>query len=138
VSRNIIRTCRSGAAALACSALVGTVAWAQPQFTSLHSFDGTRGFGPMPGVLQGTDDALYGTTSQGGSVNFGTVFRLDRNTLDLTILHHFAGGDGSLLYSGLVVFGRNGRPRHTVSGGHRRPGVPVAAQLQRRRRRRAR
>lgn len=77
-------------------------AFAQPQFVSLHSFNGTDGFGPMAGVVAGPDGALYGTTSQGGSAGLGTVFRIDPATLSVTILHDFSGADGSILYSGLT------------------------------------
>lgn len=91
------------AVALIALVTIQSEVFAQPQFTLLHSFNGADGFGPMAGVVQGTDGALYGTTSQGGSANFGTVFRLDRATLGLTTLHDFAETDGSLLYSGLAL-----------------------------------
>ncbi len=92
-------------------------AFAQPQFTVLHSFNGTDGFGPMSGVVQGADGALYGTTSQGGSASLGTVFRLDRATLGLTTLHDFAGTDGSVLYSGLALGNDRLLYGSTYSGG---------------------
>ncbi|MEK6676754.1 MAG: choice-of-anchor tandem repeat GloVer-containing protein [Planctomycetota bacterium] len=79
-----------------------SVGFAQPQFMSIHSFNGTDGFGPMAGVVQGDDGALYGTTS--GQVDnpiVGTVFRLDLATPGLTTLHYFA--DGSRPFSGLTL-----------------------------------
>lgn len=80
---------------------------AQPEFATLHSFNGTDGFGPMAGIIESPDGALYGTTSRGGSASLGTVFRFDRSTQELTTLHDFTGSDGSVLYSGLT-FGRDG------------------------------
>ena len=107
------------AVAVALTALVAMQpeAFAQPQFTLLHSFNGTDGFGPMSGVVQGADGALYGTTSQGGSASLGTVFRLDRATLELTTLHDFAGTDGSVLYSGLALGKDGSLYGSTYSGG---------------------
>jgi uncharacterized repeat protein (TIGR03803 family) len=47
-------------------------------FTLLHTFAGgsTDGFDSRAGLLQGSDGALYGTTSGGGASNLGTVFKL--------------------------------------------------------------
>lgn len=83
---------------------LGSSLLAQIQHTVIHSFDGADGFGPMAGVVEGPDGALYGTTrGQSGSENLGTVFRLNRETLELTTLHNFTGTDGSTLYSGLAI-----------------------------------
>ena len=106
------------AVAVALIALIAiqSAAFAQPKFTSLHSFGGADGFGPMAGVLQGADGALYGTTS--GQVNspvVGTVFRLDRATPGLTILHSFA--DGSRPFSGLALGSDGLLYGSTYSGG---------------------
>ena len=104
------------AVALIAVAAVQPAAFAQlqplpmPQFTLIHSFNGGDGFGPMAGVIQGADGALYGTTSSGGgglTMGLGTVFRLDRTTLGLTTLHTFGFGDGLGLYAG-VALGRDG------------------------------
>jgi uncharacterized repeat protein (TIGR03803 family) len=42
----------------------------------LVEFDGTNGAFPTSGVIQGVDDALYGTTEGDVTNNLGTVFRL--------------------------------------------------------------
>jgi uncharacterized repeat protein (TIGR03803 family) len=44
--------------------------------TTLHAFDSTDGAVPTGGLVQGTDGNFYGTTSQGGASNNGTVFKL--------------------------------------------------------------
>lgn len=94
---------------------IQSMALAQPQFTSLHSFNGTDGFGPMVGVVEGSDGALYGTTSgQVESPNVGTVFRLDRTTIDLTTLHYFS--DGSRPFS-TVTLGSDGMLYGTTFSG---------------------
>jgi len=111
---NNSRSCSSGAlkggvrlklrivalTAAALSVLSGQ-AQAQMQLTVLHSFNRADGFGPMAGVTQGPDGALYGTASQGVALNLGTVFRLDAATAALTTLHDFAGTDGALPYAGV-------------------------------------
>jgi len=45
--------------------------------TLLHSFDGSPdGFAPASGTLLLKKGALFGTTSSGGSANFGTIFKV--------------------------------------------------------------
>lgn len=44
-------------------------------FASLASFDALTGAYPRGGVTLGPNDALYGTTDQGGSLGNGTIFR---------------------------------------------------------------
>jgi uncharacterized repeat protein (TIGR03803 family) len=44
-----------------------------------YMFTGTNGDGktPQSGLVQGSDGALYGTTSGGGDFGFGTIFKID-------------------------------------------------------------
>ena len=44
-------------------------------YTVLAGFGGANGQNPRGGLTLGPDGALYGTTDQGGSMGFGTVFR---------------------------------------------------------------
>jgi len=45
--------------------------------TLLHSFTGSNdGLHPDAGLMQGSDGNFYGTTYQGGTNNYGTIFRL--------------------------------------------------------------
>ena len=80
--------------------MVGTLFKINPDgngFSTLHNFgtnaaDGTY---PVSGVLvQGKDDALYGTTSHGGLNNQGIVFKMNLDGGNYTILHTFATNDG--------------------------------------------
>jgi uncharacterized repeat protein (TIGR03803 family) len=85
---------------------------AQGQETVLHSFDGTDGATPMSGVIFDSAGNLYGTAFSGGnsgalcsSSGCGTVFELSPGTNGQwteTVLHAFAGNDGSSPYAGLV------------------------------------
>ena len=72
----------------------------------LHSFAGTDGDGANPhaGLLEGSDGAMYGTTVVGGTTNFGTVFKLNKDGTGYRILRKFTGapGDGVQPYGGLL------------------------------------
>jgi uncharacterized repeat protein (TIGR03803 family) len=71
--------------------------------TSLYSFRGTNdGENPDAGLVQGSDGNFYGTTDDGGTNNFGTVFKISTNGA-LTSLYSFTGGsDGAYPLAGLV------------------------------------
>ena len=43
----------------------------------------------MPGSIQGTDGALYGTAATGGSGGGGTVFKLNTDGTGFTVLQNF-------------------------------------------------
>ncbi len=88
-------------------------------FTVLHSFAGpsgiftpnTEGAKPYAGlVLSG--NALYGTTSSGGSWGGGTVFKVNTDGTDFLPLYSFTGGTGDggyptygVILSGNTLFG---------------------------------
>jgi uncharacterized repeat protein (TIGR03803 family) len=63
-------------------------------YTVLHSFVFMDGPEPQGRLVQGSDMALYGTTSSGGG---GTVFKLNPDGSDYTVLHRFGilQGDGT-------------------------------------------
>ena len=78
--------------------------------TNLYSFtDGNDGANPSAGLVQGSDGNFYGTTSQGGTNNSGTVFKISASGA-YTSLYSFgtiqdAYGhplDGANPYAGLV------------------------------------
>src|SRR4029077_18380020 len=55
-------------------------------------------------ILSG--NALYGTTSLGGSPDAGTVFAINTDGTGFTTLHTFTGGsDGAYPYGGLILSG---------------------------------
>jgi len=101
-------------------------------FTALYSFaGGADGANPFAGVTIGPDGALYGTTVNGGTYNYGTVFRLVpgasfcRNVSCQwvkTTLHSFGGpNDGVYPYGGLT-FDAAGNLYGTTAGGPSGPG----------------
>src|SRR5579885_2849737 len=71
--------------------------------TILHNFTGRADGGlPFAGVIRDAAGNLYGTTSAGGSADWGTVYRIDAAGNE-TVLYSFQGGaDGGLPYGGVV------------------------------------
>ncbi len=100
---NFYGTTQFGGTGSSCQFGCGTVFQMTPSgtLTTLHSFDGPDGSGPVAGLVQASDGNLYGTTAAGGANNDGTAFKI---TLagTLTTLHSFDGTDGSVIYGGLV------------------------------------
>jgi len=107
----------------------GTVFKITPQgtLTTLHSFDGTDGSGPLyGGLMQAADGSLYGTTSAGGTFNncnsypyppgCGTVFKITPDGT-FTTLHNFDGTDGGTPIGRLVQAADGNLYGTTASGG---------------------
>ena len=89
-------------------------------YTNLYAFSGAEGEGFQPGgtLLQGIDGALYGTTSFGGTMDEGTVFRLSADGISSITLHSFTGpaGDG-LNPGGNLAQGPDGSLYGTTASG---------------------
>jgi len=92
-------------------------------FTSLLSFTGTGGVnpgsGPSTNLIQGSDGNFYGTTTGGGSGNFGTVFKVTPAGV-FTSLVSFTGTGGlapGSLPHGTLVQGADGFFYGTTTGG---------------------
>lgn len=74
-------------------------------FTTLHTFtNATDGGWPLAGLIL-LDNALYGTTSIGGSSSQGTVFKVNTNGTGFSNLHNFTAGDGTHPQSDLIAAG---------------------------------
>ena len=92
----------------------------------LHQFTGgADGSVPLGSLFQ-SGSAVYGMTSEGGTANLGTIFKINTDgTGGVTVLHSFAGGpvDGqrpsysALVESGATLYGM------TVEGGSVNRGV---------------
>ena len=74
----------------------------------LHSFDGYPTDGQLPWAGLAMDNAgnLYGTTTEGGANDDGTVFKIDAAGAE-TVLYSFKGGttDGQGPFSSLIIDG---------------------------------
>jgi uncharacterized repeat protein (TIGR03803 family) len=96
--------------------------------TILGKFTGfPNGSGPEAILVKDKLGNLYGTTYQGGTSNFGTVFKIDKSGEKL-ILHSFAGppyggGDGALSYAGVIRDAEGNLYGVTAAGGAFGAGV---------------
>ena len=87
----------------------------------LHNFNcnGTDGAYPEAGLIFDTAGNLYGTTSEGGTYGYGTVFELTPQAgggWTEQVLHNFNGTDGAYPYASLI-FDAAGNLYGTTSGG---------------------
>jgi uncharacterized repeat protein (TIGR03803 family) len=92
------------------------------QYFVLYSFGSTVGLDdgkwPTAGVIRDQSGNLYGTCSQGGTFNGGTVFKID-NSGNYTVLHNFGapGDDGQWPLGALAIDANGNLYGTTVSGG---------------------
>jgi uncharacterized repeat protein (TIGR03803 family) len=109
---NFYGTTAEGGSSLNCAYGCGTVFKLAPNGTEtvLYSFQGEgAGDGAVPygGVVEDKKGNFYGTTYQGGTDDYGTVFKLAPDGTE-TVLHSFTGGsDGSYPDAGLIIKGKN-------------------------------
>ncbi|HWX20328.1 MAG TPA: choice-of-anchor tandem repeat GloVer-containing protein [Candidatus Binatia bacterium] len=77
-------------------------------YTVLRRFSGADGDAPEAGLLQGNDGFLYGVTVFGGSSFAGTVFRMDADGNNFTVLKNFPGGNEANPEDSTLVQGSDG------------------------------
>jgi len=90
------------------------------EFVFLKHFTGTNGDGRNPGtagLLVATNGFLYGTTPSGGNSNAGTIFRIDHDGSNYTVMRSLTGvlGDGKT--PGTLIQASNGVLYSTTSAG---------------------
>ena len=91
--------------------------------TVLHSFTGGEdGAVPAAGLIRDAAGNLYGTTSQGGHLNNGIVFKVDVKGKE-TVLYRFRGGTDGSGPSGRVIRDSAGNFYGTTLGGGHMNGV---------------
>lgn len=98
-------------------------------FTSLHTFTGyfvgADGGHPEAALVDGGDGSLYGTTSDGGASNVGTIYRISGD--DYELLHSFSGSvgpkDGGSPRAALVRGGDGALYGTTSAGGPTQPAA---------------
>src|SRR6266702_3926838 len=86
----------------------------------LHSFNRSDGANPSAGLIMDSSGNLYGTTQNGGTNGFGTVFELvnSSGTYSEKVLHSFtnSNGDGASPFAGLIM-DTSGNLYGTTAGG---------------------
>jgi len=92
--------------------------------TVLYSFTGgADGAFPISALVRDSAGNLYGTTTQGGSVGAGVVFKVDPSGTE-TVLHNFAGGtDGVDPVGGLLLDKAGNLYGTTSQGGSSNDGI---------------
>jgi uncharacterized repeat protein (TIGR03803 family) len=85
----------------------------------LYNFQGGNdGFYPLAPPVLDKKGNLYGTTENGGSGGYGTIWEFNPKTGQKTILYNFSGNpDGSSPWAGALVFDKQGNLYGTTSGG---------------------
>ncbi len=76
----------------------------------------TDGDLPTSALIQDTGGNFYGTTFEGGAVNWGTVFKLDQNNQE-TVLHSFGSGNDGGFPAAALIPDSGGNLYGTTSGG---------------------
>ena len=77
-------------------------------YQPLYSFANSGGDGGFPAAAMTLDGStLYGTTRQGGSYGYGTLFSINANGTGYKVLYSFSGGsaDGAYPEAGLTLVG---------------------------------
>jgi uncharacterized repeat protein (TIGR03803 family) len=92
--------------------------------TLLHSFSGdaSDGAAPNSALVQATDGNVYGTTTYGGTLGFGTIFRLSPAGA-LTLLYSFSGGGDGAFPAGVIQASDGNLYGTTSTGGQFNAGT---------------
>jgi uncharacterized repeat protein (TIGR03803 family) len=85
--------------------------------TTLASFNGTDGSVPVAALALDGNGNLYGTTSQAGTFDNGTVFRVVKGSGTITALASFKGPNGANPYAGVILDGTGNLYGTTYNGG---------------------
>jgi uncharacterized repeat protein (TIGR03803 family) len=101
------------------TACVWIPAPAEAADTILHNFSGSDGSHPLAALILDSAGNLYGTTSDGGAFDRGTIFTVASDGTGFTVLHDFAGGptDGAVPKAALLLDDAGNLYGTTFSGG---------------------
>jgi uncharacterized repeat protein (TIGR03803 family) len=88
---------------------------------TLVSFDDSDGAFPFAGLIADANGNLFGTTAEGGTSNYGTVFEIAKTSTGYastpTTLVSFDGNDGASPFAGLIADASGNLYGTTVNGG---------------------
>jgi uncharacterized repeat protein (TIGR03803 family) len=92
---------------------------------TLASFASSTGYAPKAALLMDASGNLYGTTSNGGSKNEGTVFELPKGSSNITVLANCSLGEGTVQtpYSSLIADTAGNLYGTSYYGGHNSNGT---------------
>jgi uncharacterized repeat protein (TIGR03803 family) len=93
------------------------------QLTTLASFNGGNGLQPLTGVVMGSGNTLYGTTSGGGSKSGGTLYKLSASGGTPTTLANFSSATGTSPAGNLYMDSSGNIYGTTESGGSKGYGT---------------
>lgn len=96
------------------------------EFTDIAStspYDNVDGAGPLAGLTDGGDGLLYGVASAGGSNGVGTLFSIDPDSLEFTVLHEFDAPNGASPSGALIVASDSRLYGTTAAGGTNSSGT---------------
>ncbi len=92
--------------------------------TVLYAFAGGNGGSfPLAGLVADTTGNLYGTTSQGGATNAGTVFKISSGGKEQTLLAFDGGSGGANPLGTLILDGKGSIYGTTAAGGSANAGT---------------
>ena len=94
---------------------------AQPAYsadiTTVVSFSSAGGYSPYAGLVDDSLGNLYGTTAFGGTVGYGTVFKVSQNGTLSTLVNFTGGADGGTSFGALTRDGSGNLFGTTSRGG---------------------
>ncbi len=85
-------------------------------FSTLVSFNGVNGFGPLAPLVEDAGGNFYGTTTFGGTNEVGNIFELTADGL-LTNIYSFSGDENGVSTAGLIHGTNNDFYGVTIGGG---------------------
>ena len=111
----------AGKLMLAFAFVLGLVAVATPRahaqtFSVVHNFTGGNDGGVPFNGFTANGKIFYGTTSAGGTSNYGVVFKLNASHVE-TVLHNFAGGTDGATPQGQLIRDKANLYGTTIAGG---------------------
>ena len=76
-------------------------------YTTLHTFSGPDGTNAVGQLIQSSSGFLFGTAAAGGNAGGGTIFMINTNGSDFSVVHNFGDGqvpgDGEAPEAGLAL-----------------------------------